>query len=71
MAANNEWTDKDTADYSGDSSSKIAEAEHQAREDATKDGCFERGNDEKNSTPFSKSGTDDGGAGGFWKSIFG
>ena len=41
------WTDKDTSDHSGDSSSKVSHAEHDARDHATKSGDFERGNDEK------------------------
>ena len=40
------WTNKDTSDHSGDSSSKVSEAAHQARNDAEKSGDFERGNDE-------------------------
>jgi hypothetical protein len=64
------WTDKDTSDYSGDSSSKVSEAEHTARDDAEKDGVFERGNNAKNSERFSRD-TDSGKeAGGFWSSIF-
>ena len=65
------WTDADTAKHSGDSSSKVAEAEHTARDDATKAGLFERGNSSKNSERFSRD--DDSGkeATGFWSSIFG
>jgi hypothetical protein len=64
------WTDKDTSGYSGDSTSKVASAEHDARNDAEKAGLFERGNDTKNSERFSKD--DDSGkeATGFWKSLF-
>jgi hypothetical protein len=61
------WTDADTSKHSGDSSSKVAAAEHQAREDATKDGVFERGNSERFSQD-DKSGKE---ATGFWESIFG
>lgn len=65
------WTDKDTAKYSGDSTSKVSHAEHVARDDATKSGLFERGNSSKNSQRFSR--TDDSGqrATGFWDSLFG
>lgn len=60
----------DNTKDSGDSSSKAAEAEHDARDHATEAGVFERGNSEKNSTPFSKD--DDSGkeASGFWSSLF-
>lgn len=64
------WTDSDTSDHSGDSSSKVAAAEHQARDDATPE-FFERGNDEKNSKPFPKDDDSGKAASGFWKSIFG
>lgn len=65
------WTDRDTSAHSGDSLGKVSGAEHQARDDATKSGDFERGNSAKNSERFSR--TDDSGqrAEGFWKSIFG
>lgn len=64
------YTDADTKSESGDSSGKVAAAEHQARDDATKDGVFERGNSSKNSERFSR--TDDSGreATSFWRSIF-
>lgn len=65
------WTDKDTSDYSGDSSSKVAKAEHDARDDGAKAGFFERGNSEKNSTPFPKDDESGERATGFWKSLFG
>lgn len=65
------WTNEDTAKQSGDSTSKAAAAGHDARDDATKAGLFERGNPEKNSERFSR--TDESGerATGFWGSIFG
>jgi len=65
------WTDSDTSKHSGDSSDKISQAEHDARDHATESGNFERGNDSKNSERFSK--TDDSGqrAESFWGSIFG
>lgn len=65
------WTDSDTSKQSGDSSSKVSEASHDARDHATDAGLFERGNDSKNSERFSRD--DDSGqrAGGFWDSIFG
>ncbi len=65
------WTDADTSKYSGDSSGKVAEAEHQARDDATKDGVFERGNSSKNSECFSRDDSSGQAATGFWSSIFG
>lgn len=60
----------DNTASSGDSSSKAAEAEHDARNDATPE-FFERGNDEKNSKPFPKDDDSGKAAGGFWSSIFG
>lgn len=65
------WTDSDTSKHSGDSSSKVSKAEHQARDDAEKEGIFKRGDSEKNSGRFSR--TDESGkkATSFWKSIFG
>lgn len=65
------WTDKDTAEYSGDSPGKVAEAEHQARDDATKSGDFERGNSSKNAERFSRDSAAGERATGFWSSIFG
>lgn len=65
------YSDKDTAKESGDSSSKVAEAEHHARDHATEAGVFERGNSEKNSKPFPKDDDSGKAAGGFWSSIFG
>ena len=62
------WTHEDTSDYSGDSTSKVSEAEHQARDDAEKSGVFERGNSQKNSEKFKD---DSGEATSFWNSIFG
>jgi hypothetical protein len=65
------WTDADTAKHSGDSLKDVARAEHQARDDAEKEGIFKRGDSETNSKPFSK--TDESGerATGFWKGLFG
>ncbi len=65
------WTDKDTSRETGDSTSKVSHAEHVARDDATKEGLFSRGDREKNSQRLSR--TDDSGqrAEGFWSSIFG
>lgn len=64
------WTNSDTSKYSGDSDSKVSAAEHQAREDATKEGIFERGNDSKNSQPLSKNDESGSRATNFWDSIF-
>lgn len=65
------WTDADTAKETGDSLKQVAEAEHQAREDATRVGLFERGNSEKNSQRFP--GNDDTAkeAKGFFSRLFG
>lgn len=65
------WTDADTAAYSGDSASKVAEAGHTARDDATAAGVFERGNSSKNSERFSRDDESGREATGFWNSIFG
>jgi len=65
------WTDIDTSKQSGDSSSKISEAEHDARDHATESGFFERGNDSKNSERFSKTYESGERATSFWDSIFG
>lgn len=65
------WTDKDTAKYSGDSTSKVAAAEHQARDDATKEGLFSRGDSAKNSQPFSRVDKTGREAMSFFESIFG
>jgi hypothetical protein len=65
------WTDKDTSDHSGDSSSKVSEAAHQARDDAEKSGDFERGNDEKSQHKFSRDDKSGKAASSFWGSIFG
>ena len=65
------WSDSDTSGHSGDSSSKVAAAEHDARDDATRDGIFERGNSAKNSERFSRDDSSGKEAGGFWSSIFG
>ena len=64
------WSDKDTAKESSDSPKEVARAEHNARDDATKAGVFERGNDKKNSTPFSRDDESGQKATGFWKSVF-
>ena len=61
----------DNTKDSGDSSSKAARAEHDARDDATKAGVFERGNSSKNSERFSRDDSAGKAAGGFWESIFG
>lgn len=65
------WTDSDTSKHSGDSSSKVSEAEHDARDHATDAGLFERGDGSRNSERFSR--TDESGqrAESFWDSIFG
>lgn len=65
------WSDTDTAKHSGDSSSKAARAGHDARDDAVKDGIFERGNSAKNSERFSRDDATGKEAMGFWESIFG
>lgn len=65
------WTDADTSAQTGDSSSKVAEAAHDARDHATKSGDFERGSDSKNSERFSRSDESGEKATSFWKSIFG
>ncbi len=56
---------------SGDSSSKAAQAEHDARKHATDADLFKRGDDSKNSKPFSKDDESGRQATGFWNSIFG
>jgi len=71
MGKDEKWTDADTREYSGDSSSKIAAAEHDARDHATRSGDFERGNDSKNSERFSKDDESGQRATSFWGSIFG
>ena len=65
------WTDSDTSAHSGDSGSKVAAAEHDARDDAQKAGVFERGNSSKNSERFSRTDSAGKAAGGLWNSIFG
>lgn len=65
------WTNNDTSKYTGDSEKKVSAAEHQARKDATEEGVFERGNDEKNSKPFSKTDESGSKATSLWNSIFG
>jgi len=65
------WSNEDTSSHSGDSTSQAASAGHQARDDATDEGLFERGNSEKNSQPFSRDDESGGRATGFWDSIFG
>lgn len=64
------WTDSDTSKNTGDSSSKVAAAEHDARDHATKEGMFERGDSSKNSERFSKSDNSGQAATSFWESIF-
>lgn len=65
------WTDNDTAKYSGDSGSKVAEAGHDARKDASDAGIYERGDSSKNRERFSKNDESGQRATGFWDSIFG
>ncbi|MBI2046213.1 MAG: hypothetical protein HYT28_02240 [Parcubacteria group bacterium] len=65
------YSDADNSKYGGDSSSKVAKAGHDFRDDATDAGIFERGNSEKNSQRFSKDDKSGKEATGFWKSIFG
>ena len=65
------WTDAETSKYSGDSSSKVAAAEHDAREHGTQAGIFERGNSSKNSERLSRDDASGKEAMGFWESIFG
>ena len=65
------WSDSDTSRETGDSGSKVARASHDARDDATKDGIFERGNNAKNRERFSRDSESGKEAGGFWSSIFG
>ncbi len=65
------WTDSDTSKTTGDSSSKVASAEHDAREDATRAGVFQRGNDDRNKERFSRDDDSGRAATGFWGSIFG
>lgn len=55
----------------GDSSSKAAAAEHDARNHATEAGVFERGNNEKNSKPFSRTDSSGSAAMSLWDAIFG
>jgi len=71
MGKDDEYDEKDAARETDSSLSEVAENWHKARDDAEDYGCFERGNDEKNSTPFSKDELPDGGADSFWDSIFG
>ena len=61
----------DNTSLSGDSSSKAAEAEHDARDHATEAGLFKRGDQETNSTPFPRDDDSGRAASGFWSSIFG
>lgn len=61
----------DNTSSSGDSSSKAAQAEHDARDHATEAGVFERGNSSKNSERFSRDDSAGQAASGFWESIFG
>ena len=65
------WTDGDTSKESGDSSSKVSEAEHDARDHATDSDLFERGNSSKNSERFSKDDESGQRSESFWDSIFG
>jgi len=65
------YTDADNAAHGGDSGHQVAAAEHDARDDATAAGVFERGNDAKNSERFSRSDSSGKEATSFWGSIFG
>lgn len=65
------WSKEDISKETGDTTSQVAAAEHQAREDAIKEGVFERGNSEVNSTPFSREDESGQRATGFWESIWG
>jgi hypothetical protein len=65
------WSHGDTAKETGSSSSEASAAAHQARDDATKSGDFERGNSDKNSRSFSRDDESGKEATGFWGSIFG
>ena len=65
------WFDSDTSAHSGYSSSKVAAAEHQARDDATSEGIFSRGDNEKNRQPLSRDDDSGKAAMSFWDSIFG
>ncbi len=65
------WTDADTSSNSGDSSSKVSSAEHDARDHATSAGVFERGNSSKNSERFSRNDSSGKAATSFWGSVFG
>ena len=48
-------SERETAKETGCSIKEARAAEHQCREDATKSGDFERGNNGKNSKPFDNS----------------
>jgi hypothetical protein len=65
------WSNSDTGKETGDSSSKVAAAEHKARDDAQKSGDFERGNNSKNSERFDRDSDAGKAATGLWNSIFG
>ena len=64
------WTDKDTSKYTGDDIDKVSEAEHDARDHATKDGVFERGNKDRNSERFDRNDSSGSLAEKLWDSIF-
>lgn len=64
------WSSSDTQAHSGDSAKHVSQAEHDSRNDAEKAGLFERGDDEKNSQPFSRTDNSGHQAESFWKSIF-
>ena len=65
------WTKKDSAERDGTSVKEVSRAEHEARKDAYDAGVHERGNDSKNSQPFSRDDESGEQATGFWESIFG
>ncbi len=65
------FTVSDNAANSNVSTGEAAAAEHQARDDASASGSFERGDSSKNSERFSSSDSSGQAASGFWASIFG
>lgn len=64
------WTDKDTSKYTGDDLEKVSEAEHDARDHATKEGVFERGDKDLNKQSFDRNDSAGSLAGKLWDSIF-
>lgn len=65
------WSNEDTAAHTGCSTSQAAAAAHTARNDAEEAGVFERGNDAKNSEPFSRDDDSGRAATSLWDSLFG